>query len=181
MRSPPHPPWMLLSCLTCTDQDAYQVCRQWTIAVFQHITLNDFDIRLVGGSVRLLGSASYSASNDDDNDTVNNRRRRRRRLRRLQENVPRNRSFYNSETNAGTDAVFSTVAIPTFYSALPSTVGLLDDNYDVIDEVCGTCCLLWSTRCVWKGRIEKPRVGAPDGRLSFQHWIISINRCGTPL
>eukprot|EP00904_Undaria_pinnatifida_P011388 jgi/Undpi1/737/HiC_scaffold_10.g04201.m1 len=118
-----------------TDEDAYQVCRQWTIAVFQHITLNDFDIRLVGGSVRLLGSAFYSALNDDDNDTVNNRRRRRRRrLRRLQENVPRNRSFYNSETNAGTDAVFSTVAIPTFYSALPSTVGLLDDNYDVIDE-----------------------------------------------
>ncbi|CAN0530144.1 unnamed protein product, partial [Laminaria digitata] len=41
---------------------------------------------------------------------------------------------YDLETNGGADAVFSTVAIPAFYSALPSTVGLLDDNYDVVNE-----------------------------------------------
>ena len=80
---------------------------------------------------------------------------------------------YDLETNAGTDVVFSTVAIPAFYSALPSTVGLLDDNYDVIDEVCGISCLLRGTRCVVvKGRIEQLRVGEPHARPSSQQRII---------
>lgn len=33
------------------SQDIYQACRGWTIAVYQHITENDFAIRLLGESV----------------------------------------------------------------------------------------------------------------------------------
>ena len=48
---------------------------------------------------------------------------------------------YDLETNAGADTVFSTVAIPAFYSALSPTVGLLDDNFNVANEVRGSCFL----------------------------------------
>eukprot|EP00752_Nemacystus_decipiens_P002581 g2416.t2 len=37
------------------DEDLYQACRGWTIAVFQHITENDFLIRLLGGNIQDLG------------------------------------------------------------------------------------------------------------------------------
>lgn len=55
---------------------------------------------------------------------------------------------YDLDTNAGADAVFTTVAIPAFYSALPSTIGLLDDNYNAENEVRGSHCLPWGTLCV---------------------------------
>lgn len=48
---------------------------------------------------------------------------------------------YDLEINAGADTVFSTVAMPAFYSALSPTVGLLDDNYNVVNEVRGSCFL----------------------------------------
>ena len=144
-RAVPHPLRPLPFCPAFPDQDAYQACRQWTIAVFQHITENDFAVRLLGANVKTLGSASYDVFYDDDNDVVNGRRRRR--LLGIPENVVRSRYLaqtnrtYDEETNAGVDAVFSTVAIPALYSALPSTVGLLDDDYYVMDEVCAPCCL----------------------------------------
>ena len=129
------------------EQDAYQVCRQWTIAVFQEISENEFSERLVGGSARYLGSAAYNFFYDDAND--NNAANARRQPHRLSamEIIVRSRHLarmigsYDAATNAGVDAVFSTVANPAFYSALPSTVGLRDDNYDAIDEVCGACRL----------------------------------------
>lgn len=40
------------------------------------------------------------------------------------------------ETNDGIDISFSTVALTAFYSALSSTVKLLDDEFEVMDEVC---------------------------------------------
>lgn len=145
---PPHPPSPLLSYPASTEQDVYQVCRQWTIAVFQHITEHDFAVRLVGGNVKTLGAASYSVFYGDDSDTASTRWQRRWRRQRqrqrwllIPENAVRSRYLaktngtYDLETNGGADAVFSTVAIPAFYSALPSTVGLLDDNYDVVNEV----------------------------------------------
>ena len=96
-------------------------------------------MRLIGASVKTLGADSYDKFYDDDNDVVNGRRRRRRldtltndsQSRRL----ARTQGTYDNETNAGVDAVFSTVAIPAFFSALPSTVGLRDDDYSVMDEV----------------------------------------------
>lgn len=117
-------------------QDAYQVCRQWTIAVFQHISESDFAVRLLGGTVRTLGSAAYEVFLDDDNDTVNERTQTRR-LDALQisRSLAQTNGSYDVETDAGVDVVFSTVAIPAFSSALPSTVGLLNDNYFIAEEV----------------------------------------------
>ncbi|CAM9150376.1 unnamed protein product [Ectocarpus sp. 12 AP-2014] len=83
-----------------TDEDIYQACRGWTIAVFQHITENDFLIRLLGGSVSdfvetssstssaslSLSSSSASASaasglaSDGGGDTGSSGRRIRRKL-----------------------------------------------------------------------------------------------------
>lgn len=37
-----------LACLLFDVQDIFQACRGWTIAVFQHVTQNDFLIRLLG-------------------------------------------------------------------------------------------------------------------------------------
>ncbi len=92
-------------------QDTYQFCRQWTIAVFEHITENDFAVRLAGGSIKVLGAAAY----DDDEDGAD--------------------GSYDEDADAGIDVFFSTVALPAFYSSLPATVGLLDDNYEVMEEV----------------------------------------------
>lgn len=147
----------------------YQACRQWTIAVFQHITENDFAVRLLGANVKTLGQASYDELSDDDNDTVSGRRRRR--LLGVPKNVVRSRYLaeangdYDAETNAGVDAVFSTVAIPAFYSALPSTVSLLDDEYYFMDEVCvcGSCCLPPQERCEEKKRVEERRMETLHG------------------
>ena len=146
------PPSPFLCDSASTEKDAFQFCRQRTIAVFQHITENEFSFRLVGGSVKVLGAASYNACYDDNNNAVNTRRQRwwrRQRHRRffIPKNVVQSRNrdstngTYELETNAGADAVFSTVAVPAFYSALPSTVGLLDDNNDVANEVRGSCHL----------------------------------------
>ena len=114
--------------------------------MFEHITENDFAVRLVGGSIKVLGAAAYDDYHDDDADGVDGgrqRRRQRRRRRRLGalENVVRSRYLvqtngsYDEETDAGVDVLFSTVALPAFYSSLPSTVGLLDDNFEVMEEV----------------------------------------------
>ncbi|CAM9633673.1 unnamed protein product, partial [Hapterophycus canaliculatus] len=124
------------------DEDTYQLCRQWTIAVFQHITENDFSVRLVGGSIKVMGAAAYDDYPDDDDDGGRRLRRKRRRRRRLGalENIVRSRYLqqtngsYDVETNAGVDVVFSTVAMPAFFSALPPTVGLLGDGFEIIDE-----------------------------------------------
>lgn len=37
--------------------------------------------------------------------------------------------------DAGIDVVFSTVALPLFYSAIPSTVGLINNDLEYMDEV----------------------------------------------
>ncbi|CAM9782649.1 unnamed protein product, partial [Ectocarpus sp. 12 AP-2014] len=126
------------------DEDTFQFCRQWTIAVFQHITENDWSVRFVGGSIKVLGAAAYDDDDHDDDDhddhgEETDGRRRRRRLGDL-ENVVRSRYLtqsngsYDAGTDAGTDVFFATVAAPALYSALPSTVGLLDDGFEVMAE-----------------------------------------------
>ena len=141
----PAPPVVIVRRRPPPEQDAYQACRQWTIAVFQHISENEFSERLIGGSARYLGSAAYNCFNDNGkvNNTVN-ARQQTHRLSAMETIVwsrylARRSGPYDVRTNAGVDVVFSTVANPAFYSALPSTVGLLDDNYKIIHEVCDTC------------------------------------------
>ena len=112
--------------------------------MFQHISENEFSERLVGGSARYLGSAALNLFYDDANanNTVNARRKRHRLS--AMEVIARSRYLalmsgsYDVRTNTGTDVVFSTVANQAFYSALPSTVGLRDDNHYLIDEVRGS-------------------------------------------
>ena len=113
--------------------------------MFQRISENEFSERLVGGSARYLGSAVHNFFDDDANDinTVN-ARRQPHRLSAMEiivrsRYLARKRGSYDVRTDAGVDVVFSTVANPAFYSALPSTVGLRDDSYNVIDAVSGTC------------------------------------------
>lgn len=139
----PLPP--LFSDADPSEQDAYQICRQWTISVFQHISEHEFSERLVGGSARYLVSPAYNFFDDDVNgNNTANPRRQTHRLSAM-EKIVRSRQLdrmsgsYDVRTNAGADVVFSTVANPAFYSALPPTVGLRDENYNIIDEVCGTC------------------------------------------
>lgn len=138
-----HLPSSSLSYPASIDQEAYQACRQWTIAVFQHITENDFVVRIVGGSTQTLGDALFNVSYDDDNSGTVWRRLVTLENGGQSRHLALDNATYHPETNAGADAFFSTVAIPAFYSALPSTVGLMDDNYDVVDEVCRKLCLSW--------------------------------------
>ncbi|CAN0570873.1 unnamed protein product, partial [Ectocarpus sp. 12 AP-2014] len=88
------------------DEDTFQFCRQWTIAVFQHITENDWSVRFVGGSIKVLGAAAYDDDDHDDDDhddhgEETDGRRRRRRLGDL-ENVVRSR--YLTQSNGSYDA-----------------------------------------------------------------------------
>ncbi|CAM9869802.1 unnamed protein product, partial [Ectocarpus sp. 12 AP-2014] len=71
-----------------TDEDIYQACRGWTIAVFQHITENDFLIRLLGGSLsdfiktstpQASSSAASGLSSDGGGDTGSSGRTIRRK------------------------------------------------------------------------------------------------------
>lgn len=117
-----------------------------------------------------MGSAAYYDFYGDESGAVNGEkhRQRRRRWRRLGalESIARSRYLmqtngsYDTETNAGVDVFFSTVALPAFYSALPSTVGLLDDDFEVLDEVrsCNTSINTSSTGLGypvhWKGARE---------------------------
>lgn len=65
-------------------QDLYQACRDWTIAIFQHMTENDFIIHLLGDSILTLGRArntgintnNVSPSHDAKDDSGKRRRTR---------------------------------------------------------------------------------------------------------
>ncbi|CAM9534507.1 unnamed protein product [Ascophyllum nodosum] len=67
------------------DEDIYQACRGRTIATFQHVTENDFIIRLLGSSAQSIGispdTSSYSSSADDAPTAFRARRGLSQRLR----------------------------------------------------------------------------------------------------
>lgn len=96
------------------EQEYYQYCRQWNIAVFAHVTENDFAVKLLGGNIKTLGVLKAHVAPLAEDDVA---------------------GAYNETVDAGADVFFSTVAVPAFFSALPPTVRLLDDTYDVMDEV----------------------------------------------
>lgn len=58
--------------------------------MFQHITENDWSVRFVGGSIKVLGAAAYDDDDHDDHGEETDGRRWRRRLGNL-ENVVRSR------------------------------------------------------------------------------------------
>ena len=78
----------VLSFVVKSPQDIYQACRGWTIAIFQHITVNDFIIRLLGGDIySSLGQDSSTSitvtglhPGSDITDDEDNRRRARELL-----------------------------------------------------------------------------------------------------
>ena len=61
--------YVLYVALLLRYQEAYEYCRQWTIAKYQRITENDFSIRLVGGSLKTLGAEEYGGDGSYDNQT----------------------------------------------------------------------------------------------------------------
>ena len=68
-------------------QDVYQACRDWTIAIFQHVTENDFIIHLLGDSIYTLGGARSTGPSTNgvspSHDTTTDGGGRRRRTRGL--------------------------------------------------------------------------------------------------
>ncbi|CAM9989804.1 unnamed protein product, partial [Ascophyllum nodosum] len=60
------------------DEDIYQACRGWTIAVFEHITSNDFIVRLTGMYIMEyspivvddLVSSSYATTSTTQSDST---------------------------------------------------------------------------------------------------------------
>ena len=52
----------VLSFVVKSPQDIYQACRGWTIAIFQHMTANDFIIQLLGGTIYSLGRDSTTST-----------------------------------------------------------------------------------------------------------------------
>ncbi|CAM9342758.1 unnamed protein product [Discosporangium mesarthrocarpum] len=112
-----------------SDESFYQACRAHTIAVYQHITENDFVINLLGTSIGEIHDDSNNGDDDPyrllavENTTVV---RRMRRLNRY--------ASYSGATNAGVDVFFSTVVLPGLLSGLPSVIRLVDDDYAPIDE-----------------------------------------------
>ena len=95
-RAGPLYPTVLVSCVRAlhlcrgNGQELFQACRGWTIALFQHITENDFLISLLGQSLDDLASVISELPGEDD-DASQSRRRTRRRLSLSQRHVPHER------------------------------------------------------------------------------------------
>lgn len=50
----------------CDVQDLYYACRRWTIATYQHVTEEDYAIRLLGGNIFTLGRAQRGLDGNID-------------------------------------------------------------------------------------------------------------------
>ncbi|CBJ26336.1 peroxinectin precursor [Ectocarpus siliculosus] len=96
------------------DEDIYQACRGWTIAVFQHVTENDFLIRLLGGNIQDL--------DEDGREHPVPGRQSRRGLWLTTD--------YDENTNPGADTFTLTAGVAAFESALPSTVRVVGEGYE---------------------------------------------------
>ena len=83
-------------------QDIFQACRGWNIALFQHITENDFVINLLGKGVDDIIDSTSTSSGDDD-DASESRRRRRRALSKSQQRSTGEWLDADAETVASTE------------------------------------------------------------------------------
>ncbi|CAM9145144.1 unnamed protein product [Ectocarpus sp. 8 AP-2014] len=134
-----------------TDEDIYQACRGWTIAIFQHITENDFLIRLLGGSLSdfiktsrppASSAAASGLSSDGGGDTGSSswtitRKSPEQKEQDALEYPPERRrrglwilSDYDEEENPGADTFTLTAGAVAFESALPPTVRVVAEGYE---------------------------------------------------
>ncbi|CAM9820602.1 unnamed protein product, partial [Ectocarpus sp. 4 AP-2014] len=115
------------------DEDIFQACRGWTIAIFQHVTQNDFLIRLLGITLTDLGLTPYLGSDVSDFTSTSDSEyayRRSRRGRRLYITS----SDYNTTINAAADVFTVTAGGAAFESALPGTVRIVSEGYVSNDD-----------------------------------------------
>eukprot|EP00903_Cladosiphon_okamuranus_P015565 g14370.t1 len=110
------------------DEDIFQACRGWTIAIFQHVTQNDFIIRLLGVSVQGLGLTPYLGSDVPDEEEEEEEETRVRRGRRL---LSQN---YNASVDASADVFAITAGGAALESALPGTVRIVSEGYVSVDD-----------------------------------------------
>eukprot|EP00904_Undaria_pinnatifida_P011028 jgi/Undpi1/7055/HiC_scaffold_21.g09529.m1 len=119
------------------DEETYLACRGWTIAIFQHMTADDYTIRLFGGTIYDL-AADESTTTTTSSDTADNPSRRWRGRRRLPDDQPepsahRRRlyspDFYDPTTNAAADVFTLTAGAAAFESALPPNVRIVSEGY----------------------------------------------------
>lgn len=88
---------------------------------------NDWSIKLIDGSPKLMGlDPAYEDDSDDTTDQATRNRRHRRSLAGT--------TLYVDSIDAGVDVLFSTAALPALYSGLPTTVQLLDEDYLPVEE-----------------------------------------------
>ncbi|CAM9394854.1 unnamed protein product, partial [Laminaria digitata] len=111
------------------DENIYQACRGWTIAIFQHLTENDFIVQLLGDSIYNLGRASSTSTST----SVMGAGRKsgppdvpRRRLQSL--------SDYDDTVNPAADVFTLTAGAAAFESALSSTVRIVSEGYVSTNE-----------------------------------------------
>eukprot|EP00904_Undaria_pinnatifida_P011031 jgi/Undpi1/7058/HiC_scaffold_21.g09532.m1 len=124
------------------DEEIYLACRGWTIAVFQHMTADDYIIRLFGGTVYDLAEERTTTTTTGI-DTAENPTRRWRGRRTLPDDQPepyahRRRlyspDFYDQTANAAADVFTLTAGATAFESALPSTVRIVSQGYVSVAE-----------------------------------------------
>eukprot|EP00904_Undaria_pinnatifida_P011027 jgi/Undpi1/7054/HiC_scaffold_21.g09528.m1 len=118
------------------DEETYLACRGWTIAIFQHMTADDYTIRLFGGTIYdLAEEATTTTTGSDTEDNSTRRWRDRRRLSNDQpeSSIHRRRlyspDFYDQTTNAAADVFTLTAGAAAFESALPPTVRIVSEGY----------------------------------------------------
>lgn len=101
-------------------QDIFQACRGWTIATFQHVTEDDYLIRVLGKSI-----GDWTVYQDDENDGGGARRLSLQRHRELLFSF----EYYDGTLDPSVD-VFTAVAMTAaFESALPSTLRIVGEGY----------------------------------------------------
>eukprot|EP00752_Nemacystus_decipiens_P001683 g1633.t1 len=121
------------------DEDIFQACRGWTIAIFQHVTQNDFLIRLLGLNVENLGLTPYlssdvswtgSTTSASDEEEIRRMTRGRRSRRRL--DTPG--TDYNESVDASADVFVIAAGGAALESALPGTVRIVSEGYVSVDD-----------------------------------------------
>ncbi|CAM9558139.1 unnamed protein product [Pylaiella littoralis] len=128
------------------DEGIYQACRGWTIATFQHITQNDFLIRLLGVTIEDLGLTmylgsdyeGYATSSEEVGESHRLRQRSRRYVSRTAAGTPyrvrRLFANYNVSVNAAADVFIVTAGGAALESALPGTVRIVADGFVSVDD-----------------------------------------------
>lgn len=110
--------------LLLVDQAIFEACRGWTIATFQHVTEDEYLIRLLGSSIgdlTVYNDADSSARRLSQAPLPPSRQERRELLFSF--------DYYDANANPSAD-VFTVVAVTAaFESALTSTLRVVSEGY----------------------------------------------------